>query len=215
MVITVISFVVWQDKVIHKFNHSSWQKYLINNTVNVSASLIAQLVKNLPAMQDTPVQFLGWKICWRRGRLPTPVFLGFPCGSAGKESTCNKGDLGSIPRLGRSPGEGNGNPLQYSCLENPMDRGAWQATVHGVTRVWYDLETKPPQPYSSWVTKSHKESEWLKQQRLSDTQSEWLSNFHFTINITLGKVSVIVLILILEFVVTLPFFKTHIPSFLF
>ena len=49
---------------------------------------------------------------------------GFPCGSSGKESACNAGDLGSIPALGRSPGEGNGNPLQYSCLENPIDRGA-------------------------------------------------------------------------------------------
>ena len=53
-------------------------------------------------------------------------------GSDGKESACNVGDLGSISGLGRSPGEGNGNPLQYSCLENPMDRGAWRATVHGV-----------------------------------------------------------------------------------
>ena len=49
----------------------------------------------------------------------------FPGGSAGKESACNVGDLGLIPGLGRSPGEGNGNPLQYSCLENPMDRAAW------------------------------------------------------------------------------------------
>ena len=129
-------------------------KYLINNTVIVSASLIAQLVKILPAMQETSVQFLGRNICWRRGRLPTPVFLGFPCGSAGKESACNKGDLGSIPWLGRSPGEGNGSPLQYSCLENPMDRGAWRATVHGVTRVRNNLATKPPQPCSSSVTKS-------------------------------------------------------------
>ena len=60
------------------------------------ASLIAQLVKNPPAMQETPVQFLGQKIPWRRDRLPTPVFLSFPGGSAGKESTCNVGDLGSI-----------------------------------------------------------------------------------------------------------------------
>ena len=58
---------------------------------------------------------------------------GFPCSSVGKESACNGGDLGLIPGLGRSPGEGNGNPLQYYCLENPMDRGAWWATVHGVT----------------------------------------------------------------------------------
>ena len=104
-------------------------KYLINNTVNVSASLIAQLEKNLPAMEDTPVQFQGWEICWRRGGLPTPVFLGFPCGLAGKESSCNVGDLGSIPGLGKSPGEGKGYPLQYSCLENSMD-----CVVHGVTK---------------------------------------------------------------------------------
>ena len=56
-----------------------------------------------------------------------------PGGSEVKASACNAGDLGSIPGLGRSPGEGNGNPLQYSCLENPMDRGAWWATVRGVT----------------------------------------------------------------------------------
>ena len=60
--------------------------------------------------------------------------LGFPGDSAGKESTCNAGDLGSIPGSGRSPGEGNGNPLQYSCLENPKDGGAWQVTVHRVTK---------------------------------------------------------------------------------
>ena len=56
---------------------------------------------------------------WRRERLPTPVFLGFPGGSAGRESTCNVGDLGSIPGWGRSPGEGKGYPRQYSDLENP------------------------------------------------------------------------------------------------
>ena len=74
-------------------------------------------------MQGRRPQFDSWvrKICWRRDRLPTPVFLGFPCGSAGKESTCNTGDLGSIPGLGRSPGEGKGYSLQYSGLENPMN----------------------------------------------------------------------------------------------
>ena len=60
--------------------------------------------------------------------------LSFPGGSNGKESTYSAGDPGSIPRSGRSPGEGNGYPLQYSCLENPMDRGALWATVHGVTK---------------------------------------------------------------------------------
>ena len=59
---------------------------------------------------------------------------GFPGGSEDKASACNVGDPGSIPGLGKSPGEGNGNPLQYSCLENPMERGAWQATVHGVAK---------------------------------------------------------------------------------
>ena len=56
-----------------------------------------------------------------------------PHSSVGKEPACNVGDLGSIPGSGRSPGEGNGNALQYSCLENPMDKAAWQATVHDTT----------------------------------------------------------------------------------
>ena len=62
-----------------------------------------------------------------------PVFLGLPGGSAGKESACNAEDLGLIPGLGRSPGEGNSYPFQYSGLENPIDRGAWLATVHRIT----------------------------------------------------------------------------------
>ena len=87
------------------------------------------MVNNLPAMQET--WFDSWvrKIPWRRDRLPTPVFLAFPCGSAGKESACNGGDLGSVPGLGRSPGEGKGYPRQYSGLENSMD-----CIVHGVTK---------------------------------------------------------------------------------
>ena len=80
----------------------------------------------------------------------SPSFLvidpGFPCSSVSKESACSAGDLGLIPGLGRSPGEGNGNPLQYCCRENPMDKGAWQATVHAVTKVGHDLLTKPPPP---------------------------------------------------------------------
>ena len=61
---------------------------------------------------------------------------GFSGGSVGKESACNAGDLGLIPGLERSPGKGNSNPLQYSCMENSMDRGTWWATVHGVTKSW-------------------------------------------------------------------------------
>ena len=66
---------------------------------------------------------------------------GFPHSSVGKESACNAGDPGLIPGLGRSPGEGNGNTLQYSCLENSMDGGAWSATVHGVSRVRHNWLT--------------------------------------------------------------------------
>ena len=90
--------------------------------------------------------FDSWvrKFPWRRDRLPTPAFLGFPGGPAGKESTCNVGDLGSIPGLGRSPGGGHGNPLQYSCLENSMDRGAWRAQSMGLQRVRHN-----------WVTNTH------------------------------------------------------------
>ena len=68
----------------------------------------------------------------------------FPHSSVGKESVCNAGDPGLTPGSGRSPEEGNGNPLQYSCLENPIDRGAWQAVVHGVARVGHDLATELP-----------------------------------------------------------------------
>ena len=95
------------------------------------ASLVAQMVKNLPAKFETQVRSLGWEDPLEKGyRLPTPVFLGFPGGSDGKEFTHNTGDLGLIPRLGRPSGAGHGNPLGYSCLENSMDRGAWRATVH-------------------------------------------------------------------------------------
>ena len=76
----------------------------------LSASLIAQLVNNPPAMQETLVRFLGWKDLLERDRLPTPVFVGFPCGAADKESARNVGDLGLIPGLARSPGKGTGYP---------------------------------------------------------------------------------------------------------
>ena len=92
---------------------------------------VAQLVKNPPAMQENPVQFLGWDdLLERRDRPPTPVFLGFPGGSAGKESACNVGDL-TFLGLGRSPREEKGYPLQYSGLENSRDY-----IVHEVTKSW-------------------------------------------------------------------------------
>ena len=78
--------------------------------------------------------------------------MGFPRSSVGKESACNAGVLGLMTRSGRSPGEGNGDPLQYSCLENPMDRGAWQATVRGAVRVERDLATEAKQLWKiNWL----------------------------------------------------------------
>ena len=98
--------------------------------------MVAHLLKNLPGMQETPVRFLGQEDPRERDRQPTLAFLGFPGSSEGKESAHNAGDLGSIPGLERSPEEGKVYVLQYSCLKNSMDRGAWQATIHGVAKSW-------------------------------------------------------------------------------
>ena len=102
---------------------------------------MAQTVKRPSTVPETRVRSLGWEdllekemaihsstIAWKIPWTEEPGGLqsmGFPVGIDGKASACNVGGLGSIPGLGRSPGEGNGNPLQYYCLENPMDRGAW------------------------------------------------------------------------------------------
>ena len=86
---------------------------------------MAQMVKNLPAMQDTWVQSLDQEYLLEKGMATHSSILGFACGSAGKESACNAGDLGSIPGLGKSPGEGKGYPFQYSGLENFMDCSPW------------------------------------------------------------------------------------------
>ena len=93
-----------------------------------------RFIHNNPKLQTTP------------DRLPTPVLLGFPCVSAGKESACKAGDLGSIHGLGRSPGEGEGNPFQYSGLENSMD-----CIVHGVTKSW----TQQSNFHFTWSTFGH------------------------------------------------------------
>ena len=98
------------------------------------ASLIAQLVKNPRAMQETPIWFLCWEDPLEQGKATHSSILGLPCGSAGKESAFIAGDLGSIPGLGRCPGEGKGYPLQYSGLDNSMD-----CIVHGVAKSWTRL----------------------------------------------------------------------------
>ena len=88
------------------------------------------------------VFFSSWLLIFIFGNTTSQCTLAFwfgwdfPVGSEDKASACNAGDLGLIPGLGRSPGEGNGNPFQYSCLKNPMDRGAWWAIVHGVAKSW-------------------------------------------------------------------------------
>ena len=92
------------------------------------------MAKNPPEMQETQVPSLGWEDSLEKGMATLSRDL--PCSSDGKESVQNAGDPGSIPGLGRSSGKGNGNPFQYSCLENSMDRGAWGATVHGVAKSW-------------------------------------------------------------------------------
>ena len=134
------------------------------------SSLVAQMVKNLPTIPETWVRSMHWEDPWRRERLPNPVFwpaefhgLYSPWGRSfgpdwaifaslhlassrwlnGKESACKAGDTGLIAGSGRSPRRGNGNPRQYSYLENPMDRGAWQATVHGGRkRIGHDWATQ-------------------------------------------------------------------------
>ena len=90
---------------------------------------------------------------------PFRNWRGFPHSSVGKSPASNAGDPGSIPGWGRSPGEGNGNLLQYSCLDGPLDGGAWRATVHGVARVRHDWATKLPPPTCS--VKYHAVSFWF------------------------------------------------------
>ena len=103
----------------------SWQIYpsqkamIILYLLPKRASLVALLVKKLPAMQETPVRFLGREVPLEKGQTTHSVFLGFPGGSDGRESACNVGHLDLISGFGRSPGGGHGNPLQYSSLENP------------------------------------------------------------------------------------------------
>ena len=116
----------------------NWQFVLIFNSHNCRVSLIPQLVKNLPVMPVMPrLDYWVEKICWRRDRLPTPVFLGFPCLTAGKESACKEDDLGSIPGLGIIP-------WRRARLPTPV---LWPRELHGL--------------YSPWSLKESAMTEWL------------------------------------------------------
>ena len=126
------------------------------------ASLVAQLVKNPPAMRETWVQSLGLEDPLEKRMATHSSILGLTCGSAGKESTCSAGDLGSIPGLGRSPGEGNGNPLQYSGLENSMD----------CVSPWSCKELDTTEPPSLWAPCPHSST------RKAIREPPWLSLLH-------------------------------------
>ena len=126
---------------------SSWQEWnefgglgVIGSRWQVSVSTVNLSWHPGPPVSPELLAVFGCSRTWVslsvNSCIPWGTFKGFPDGSNGKESTCNAGDLGSIPGLGRSPGEWNGYPLQYSCLVNSMDRGAWRATVHGVAKSW-------------------------------------------------------------------------------
>ena len=119
----------WPSYFIYVYFHVLMQKNMDYSYITYSQSFCSSH-NTLGKYFVDPKIFLQFITCQLQG---------FPSSSDGKASSCHAGDLGLIPGLGRSPGEGNGNPLQYSCLENFMDRGAWRATVHGVTKSWTRL----------------------------------------------------------------------------
>ena len=119
----------------------------IDCSVLCEESLHAHTFYSLGYIPISEISELPGTHTFRFGMLP--ILVKNPL--AGQETTCNAGDVGSIPGSERSPGEGNSNPLQYSCLGNPVDTGSWRTTVHGVARVGHYLGTKPPHQFSKWL----------------------------------------------------------------
>ena len=128
-----------------KHDHKYWQPKFLNIYVSWYTSVKHRSVTSMEVFFDVKLTpYWSYRSCstYYTGNLIKVCigvwFNGFPCGASGKEPACqcglDEGDLGSIPGPGRSPGGGHGNPLQYSCLESPMDKGAWKATVHGVAQ---------------------------------------------------------------------------------
>ena len=127
------------------FNHHLFNIYYIPSTVFNAAYKNMSKTHYLEASSSWPSWSLWFMTChYELGFGPGPS--GLPWWLNTKESTCNVRYAHLIPGSGRSLGEGNSSLLQYSCLENPMDREVWQAAFHGVTRVGHDLATKPPSP---------------------------------------------------------------------
>ena len=123
-----ITLISHASKVMLKILQARLQQYMNQELPDVQAGF-----KKGIGTRDL-IANIRWIVEKARGFQKNIYFIGFPGSLDGKASAYNVGDLGLIPGSGRSPGEGNGNPLQYSCLENPMDQGSWWATVHGVTK---------------------------------------------------------------------------------
>ena len=124
--ITCISFLNMRLVFLTAFSNITW--HLTRPTSNQNSTIVLYVATSWLLTTLSTYFFHFWNL------------TGFPHSSVGKGSACNTRDQGSIPGMGKSPGEGNGNPFQYSCLENSRDRGAWRATVHGVTRVGHDSD---------------------------------------------------------------------------
>ena len=135
-----------------KHNFISNMTTIVLYIYQMRASLVAQLVKNPPAMQETPVWFLGQEVPWRRNSYPLQYSWASLVVQTVKESACNMGDLGSIPGLGRSPGGGHGNSLQYSCLENPQG----QRSLEGCSP-WGGKESDSVQ----WLSLAQHSTRWI------------------------------------------------------